>query len=311
MSLVTRIFSWSVFPVVTAVAVLGTIWSMRQGVEPALAIAPWIFVAYTIVAVCERIFPFQESWLGSKGDLGPDTAWFVTNAVVNRLTEPIFLVAAVAVGAWLSARIGLGLWPGEWPLLMQLALALAIAELWEYSFHRLMHENEFMWRFHAVHHSAPRLYWLNAARFHPIDLTLVGVCKLIPLAILGATAEVFALVNIFSGVHGAFQHANLQLRLGPLNWIFSMAELHRWHHSRTVAEANHNYGGNLILWDIIFGTRFLPADREPSADIGIADLPSFPMGYWGQLLSPFRWRAIVTDSKPHGLGGLGPSGIVQ
>jgi sterol desaturase/sphingolipid hydroxylase (fatty acid hydroxylase superfamily) len=305
---IARVFSWSVFPLVAAMAVLGTLWSMRQGTEPAVAIAPWIIVAYTIIALCERLFPFQESWLHSKGDLGPDVGWFVTNGVVNRLVEPLFLGVAVVLGAALSARIGIGLWPGDWPLLMQLSVALMVAELWEYSCHRLMHENEWLWRFHATHHSAPRLYWLNAARFHPVDLTLVGVCKLIPLAILGAGAEVFALVNVFSAVHGAFQHANLQLRLGPLNWIFSMAELHRWHHSRTVAEANHNYGGNLIVWDILFGTRFLPADRQPPADIGIADLPAFPTGYWGQLLSPFRWRGIVAR---RGLETLESSEIVR
>ena len=59
-------------------------------------------------------------------------------------------------------------------LLAQLPLALVVAELVEYSFHRLMHEVPWLWRFHATHHSAPRLYWLNAARFHPIDLFLVG-----------------------------------------------------------------------------------------------------------------------------------------
>jgi sterol desaturase/sphingolipid hydroxylase (fatty acid hydroxylase superfamily) len=58
---------------------------------------------------------------------------------------------------------------------------------------------------------------------------------------------------------GIFQHANVQLRLGPLNWFFSMAELHRWHHSRTVEEANHNYGQTISVWDWVFGTRYLPA----------------------------------------------------
>ena len=34
----------------------------------------------------------------------------------------------------------------------------------------MMHEVPWLWRFHATHHSAPRLYWLNAGRFHPLDL---------------------------------------------------------------------------------------------------------------------------------------------
>jgi sterol desaturase/sphingolipid hydroxylase (fatty acid hydroxylase superfamily) len=82
------------------------------------------------------------------------------------------------------------------------------------------------------------------------------------------------------------------MRLGPLNWFFSMAELHRWHHSTLLEESNTNFGQNLIVWDIVFGTRFLPKDREPPEAIGIGDMPDFPMDYWGQLLSPVRWARL-------------------
>jgi sterol desaturase/sphingolipid hydroxylase (fatty acid hydroxylase superfamily) len=75
-----------------------------------------------------------------------------------------------------------------------------------------------------------------------------------------------------------------------------MAELHRWHHSRLLEESNTNFGQNLIVWDIVFGTRFLPKDRDPPSDIGIAGLPAFPMDYWGQLMSPFHWRRIHEQS---------------
>jgi sterol desaturase/sphingolipid hydroxylase (fatty acid hydroxylase superfamily) len=160
-----------------------------------------------------------------------------------------------------------------------------------------MHEVPWLWRFLATHHSAPRLYWLNAARFHPIDLFAVGVIKLVPVAVLGAGAPVFALVTLFSGVHGAFQHSNVPVRLGPLNWIFSMTELHRWHHSPRLEEANHNYGGNLIVWDVVFGTRFLPEDRDPPEAIGIESLPDFPMGFWANLTSPFRWQALAAGAR--------------
>jgi sterol desaturase/sphingolipid hydroxylase (fatty acid hydroxylase superfamily) len=122
----------------------------------------------------------------------------------------------------------------------------------------------------------------------------------VPLALLGAGAPVLALVNVFSAVHGAFQHANVPVRLGPLNWIFSMTELHRWHHSPVPAESNHNYGGNLIVWDVIFGTRWLPADREPPEVLGIEALPAFPMGFWANLAAPFRWRQVLGAAAPAG-----------
>ena len=120
------------------------------------------------------------------------------------------------------------------------------------------------------------------------------------LVSLGCGEVMLAYFGLISTVHGIFQHANIQLRLGPLNWLFSMAELHRWHHSKTVFEANHNYGQTISIWDWVFGTRYLPNDKAPPEDIGIADLEAFPMTWWSQLLSPFRWASIkqASISKP-------------
>jgi ornithine lipid hydroxylase len=294
---VRRPFSYAVFPVTVAVTIGGSMWSMSRGVEPVAAVAPWIVGAYLFVALAERVFPYRREWLHSKGDLRVDGLLFAANAAANALFEPVLLLAGTWVAAWFSNRFGAGLWPANWPLLAQLALALIVAELWEYSWHRAMHERACLWRLHALHHSAPRLYWLNAIRFHPLDLMLAGQGKLLPVAALGAGAPALALLTLFSAVHGTFQHANLEMRLGPLNWIFSMAELHRWHHSPDLAVANHNYGGNLILWDVVFGTRFLPVDREPPAAIGIGGMPRFPSGFLALLASPFRWRRVVAESS--------------
>ena len=68
--------------------------------------------------------------------------------------------------------------------------------------------------------------------------------------------------------------------------------MHR--HKRACRGANRNH--NLILWDILFGTRFLPSDRLPPDDIGITDLDAFPMTWWAQMLSPFRWARIKAES---------------
>jgi sterol desaturase/sphingolipid hydroxylase (fatty acid hydroxylase superfamily) len=250
-----------------------------------------------VLAVAERIWPWHRSWLHSRGDLRTDVGLFLTNTAMLGILTPVALIAATWLGAWLSGVVGIGLWPVHWPILAQLVLGLVVAELVEYSVHRSFHEIPGLWRFHATHHSAPRLYWLNAVRFHPIDLGLVGVGKIVPLAVLGAGVEVFALVNLFSAVHGAYQHANVPVRLGPLNWIFSMTELHRWHHSRSIEQANHNYGGNLIVWDVLFGTRWLPKDVEPPEAIGMETLPNFPMGLRANLAAPFRWAETVRQSQ--------------
>jgi sterol desaturase/sphingolipid hydroxylase (fatty acid hydroxylase superfamily) len=285
-----RVARWA-FPVVLGGAVAGAIASIRSGLDPRLAVLATQLPAFATVIALERLAPYHRDWNRDHGDLRVDVGHMVTVTLVSGLADPLLRLAGVSAAAWLLGG-GAGPWPQGWPLVAQLALALVIGELGQYWVHRLQHEVDWLWRFHALHHSAPRLYWLNAARFHPVDILLNNFVVAAPLAALGAGLDVLSLWLLVSAVHGVFQHANVPVRIGPLNWVFSMAELHRWHHSRTLREANTNYGQNLIVWDVLFGTRFLPRDREPPRDIGIADLPAYPTRWLEQELAPFRWAAI-------------------
>ena len=286
------------FPVIITASVGGSIVAMNRGVSVEVVTAFAIFLSYIYLAILERFFPLHPQWSRSHGDVGADVALGATNAIVNFGTQPLVLAAAAGLAGWVSLHYGAGLWPNEWPLIAQLFPALLLGELVEYSVHRAMHETPWLWPIHAPHHSSKRLYWLNAVRFHPIDVLLIGPGKLIPLIALGGGPDVMGLVLIFAAVHGSCQHANIPCRIGPLNWIFSMAELHRWHHSPLVSEANHNYGGNLIFWDIVFRTRWLPKDREPPVDVGIEALPNFPRDYPALMTAPFRWRHLVREAGP-------------
>jgi sterol desaturase/sphingolipid hydroxylase (fatty acid hydroxylase superfamily) len=268
---------------------------------PALAIGVCQVVAPVAIAVCERILPFRSEWNRSHGDLLTDALHAAFSALITiPVVRIVVSMIAIAVAPALSAMVGHVFWPVAWPLVLQLALALVVAELPQYWLHRWQHEREWLWRFHAVHHSAPRLYWLNAARFHPIDLGLLYAVGYLPLVLLGCPEAVLALFFLFDAVLGMLQHSNLDVRLGPLNYVFSMAEPHRWHHSRVLGEASTNYGSNLILWDLLFGTFFLPGERAAPRDIGIAALPYFPGGYLAQLAAPFRWRSLLREAVRNG-----------
>ena len=277
-------------------ALASAIFWMGKGLDPPVALILSQFPAFLIVIFLERRIPFHAVWNQSQGDLSVDIRHGLTISIMAAIADPLLTALGVVVAVTLLGGHTLGLWPTGWPLLLQLPLALLIGEFGQYWVHRLQHEVDFMWRFHALHHSAPRLYWLNAARFHPLDILLNNFVALVPLAFLGAGEGVLALWALFAAVHGIFQHSNLPTRIGPLNWIFSMAELHRWHHSRLVEESNRNYGQNLIIWDVVFGTRFLPEDREPPLDIGLHGLSAYPMTYWAQQSAPFHWRQIREDS---------------
>ena len=167
-----------------------------------------------------------------------------------------------------------------------------LAEFFAYWAHRWMHEVPNLWRFHSIHHSSKRVYWLNAVRAHPGEHVFRGFISSIPLAVLGAPPDVLAYWMVLSRVGGLFQHANIDFALGPFAWIFSIGELHRWHHSARRDEADHNFGDTFIFWDTVFGTRHLPDGIPAPREVGIRGLEAFPDGWAGQMLAPFRYHEI-------------------
>ena len=69
-----------------------------------------------------------------------------------------------------------------------------------------------LWRFHAVHHSAEEMDWLVGFRFHPIDLLLLRVASLGPLVALHVTPAGSA----EAGGLRAAREATLGALLGPV-----------------------------------------------------------------------------------------------
>lgn len=261
--------------------------------NPSILLGAGVVSGYALVALLERLLPYRAEWNRSHGDLRTDVLHLVfTGAAGQILYQTVVAAGAVAAAGFLSARFGGGLWPLHWPAVAQLGLALCVAELGHYAFHRLSHENGLVWRLHATHHSAPRLYWLNATRFHVLDLFFLIACQTLPLVLLGADTRALLSYTLFTSVYGQLQHANLCLRTGPLDWVFSTPGLHRWHHSRDPREGNRNYGAVLSCWDLLFRSFFRPRGRGFAGPVGIGALPRFPTGYLGQQLAPFRWGRI-------------------
>ena len=265
---------WLALPLLIVTSVIGVLLaiSLRLPIVPVLAAGGVLYAA--IVLALERWLPYAPEWQRPKGDVPTDIAHLV---VTGGLIE-----FATAFG--LAPPAAKAIWPSSWPLVAQIALALIATELLDYWIHRLLHGP--LWRFHAVHHSAPRMYWVNSWRLHPVEAVLYWCCTVAPLLALGAPEVPLVVVWAATTVFRMVQHSNVDVRLGPLNWVLAGPELHRWHHSRDRTESEANYGNALIVWDVVFGTRRLP-DRPPPLDVGLAGKP-YPSAYGAQILAPFR-----------------------
>lgn len=242
-------------------------------------------VLWTMVLVLERIIPFERGWVRGPHDVLVDVLHAVFSAT---LVGTLVHVACEQLAARWAPSLG-SPWPSRWPFAVQVVLALALGELGNYWLHRIEHTS-WLWRLHALHHATPRVDALGQLRNHPIDVALTVVLATLPASLLGAPEDVRLAVVALASAHGPLQHANLDLRLGPLRHVFNVAEVHRHHHARAIAEANGNYAPMLLLWDHVFGT-YLRFDSPTTREVGLpAGSPeeAMPERYLAHLAWPFR-----------------------
>ena len=107
-----------------------------------------------------------------------------------------------------------------------------------------------------------------------------------PVLLLGLNPLITASTAPVLTLYAIFLHANVNWDFGPLRSIIATPVFHRWHHSRDREAWDKNFAGLLPLWDILFGTYYMPRDRYPE-NFGINE--PMPAGYLGQLWEPFAW----------------------
>lgn len=289
MSASRRFAGVAAFPIALTFAVALAYWAPRIGIPSEAGIFAVFLASVALVIFLERLIPRDWAWRQQVGrDTWVDgTSLAVMMGVVDPALKTAWPLIAAAVLAWIGYANGVDIFPNAWPFLPKLALAVLVAGFGEYWLHRLSHAWSPMWRFHSVHHSAQRIYWLNGFRTHPLNIAWHQAAGFLILILIGADRATLNGYLSLAVVVSVFQHANARLSLGWLNYIFSTNELHRWHHSTKIDEANSNYGAILSVWDILFGTfRYDPFGR-PSR-LGLSGNEAYPAdSYWKQLWQPF------------------------
>ena len=246
-------------------------------------------ISFILILIHEKFSPHRQEWTKSYKDEFSD----------GLQTLIVFPVAIELIYQGLKYLLGSPLknfWPHSWPFVFQLILLLVISEWGHYWYHRTSHRKKWLWKFHAVHHGAQRVYTLNSARFHIIDLCLNMIIYMIPLAVFGIGLEVYLSFILLNSVTGLLEHANIAFDAGPLNYIFNTAQLHRWHHSEKAKESQKNFGKVLCIWDLVHGTHHLKNGSEV-AQVGIGKRGVVPPDFMGQLRYPFQESKNTTPES--------------
>ncbi len=227
-----------------------------------ILLAAWLALLVAIFVPLERLCALHPKKIWRK-QIGVDLAWYFINSLLPAwvLSVPLVLLARILhelnPGGFYTAMAALPLW-------VRIILTLVVTDIGAYWGHRAMHAFPALWRFHAVHHSAEELDWLVNTRAHPVDEVFIRLAGFVPVYLLGLAqvtggkvdAVVFA-ASVFGTIWTFFIHANVRVRLGPLEWIICTPVFHHWHHTKD-EHRDRNFAFVFPFIDRLFGTAWLP-----------------------------------------------------
>jgi sterol desaturase/sphingolipid hydroxylase (fatty acid hydroxylase superfamily) len=249
----------------------------------------WLLAISCAFVVLERLFPWRKrqgmvraGWLRDIGFLALNGHFF--SIWTAALTGAAALGATKALHA-MGVRLE-GSPVREWPFLAQLAAFLVLADFLQWCIHNLLHRVPWLWTFHKVHHSITTMDWIGNWRFHWMEIVVYKSIQWLPLAWLGASGEATFAVAVITTVWGDFNHANLDVGLGPLGYVLNSPRMHLWHHDHSSeGGVAKNFGIVFSLWDYIFGTAFWPRERSPERR-GYPGMEEMPATLHGEVLWP-------------------------
>lgn len=229
--------------------------------------------------IFEKVIPFKKNWQTNKGDL------------ISDIVGTFFILPLSAYSAQGVLNVFKPLYPvynfwNVFPSMGKFIVALLLSEFCYYWVHRAFHRFNVLWRFHAVHHGIQRIYSINAGKFHLVEAFFSSIAYFLPIFLLGIPTDLMVLIITLSLISGFLEHVNVDYKTGFLNYIFNTAEHHRWHHSIDFKESYNNFGKVLSIWDIYFGTFFLPQNKNIQ-DVGIEN-ETISNSFYRQLIYPFK-----------------------
>ncbi len=228
-----------------------------------------------ILYIClETLFPFQQRWGATWSSVFTDIKYILMNGAFLGMVKAVLGVFAIDISGTSKGPAS------EWPMLLQLVAALLIFEACQYTVHRYMHSGKgrvglFFWRLHSAHHLPQKLYVTMHAVGHPINgLFIQTLCIVLPIWLMGYGEAAVTMFLMINAIHGLISHFNVDTRMGWMNYIFVGTELHRYHHSSALKEAQ-NFGAVLSIYDQLFGTFVYKPAKAPK-ELGAFNQHGYP-----------------------------------
>ena len=174
-----------------------------------------LFVGLLFVPL-ERFFPARSNQTVFRTEWREDMFYYFVSSLLVQVLTFLTMAPANYVNAHTDIA-GIRDYVAALPFLVQVVLIMVATDFVQYWLHRTMHVVPWLWRFHAVHHSAEKMDWLAGARMHIMEIAILRGLTAVPMFTLGfdpAAIQAYVLVVYF---YSSFVHANV-------GWNLSLVE---------------------------------------------------------------------------------------
>lgn len=212
--------------------------------------------------------PKQRRWLTNISIVALDSL------IVRVMAQAAVPLVAIAAALWAEAR-GFGLFNVlDWPAWLEIAICVVALDFALWLQHFASHKLPMLWRVHQMHHADPDIDVTTAIRFHPVEIALSMLWKIVWVLVFGVSPIAVLIFEIVLNGCAMFNHANIALPAkvdAAIRTLIVTPDMHRVHHSTIQAEHDTNYGFNLSIWDRMFSTYTAqPKKGHEGMEIGLA-----------------------------------------
>lgn len=183
---------------------------------------------------------------------------------------------------WLAAT--------EW---LSIIVTLLFLDFAIYCQHIVSHKWPLLWRLHQVHHTDLEFDATTAVRFHPLEIMISMLYKVLCIVLIGANPWAVIAFEIILNAAATFNHSNIDIPPAldkKLRRLIITPDMHRIHHSTVPAETDSNYGFSISCWDRLCRT-YVAEPRQPQTTMAIGLSPfrePHELGFMQLLLLPFK-----------------------
>lgn len=256
----------------TSLLIGGVVWCLDRRREGKKATVKG-FVTY---ALNPNIYGHKSAW--------QDYGLFLLNGIFYFGIFAQYELSSTRIAGWmhrgLESVCGLLTSPAVTSVAGIFALSFVVALLFDFSTfigHYLFHKLPPLWAFHKVHHSAEVMTPISVNRLHPVELFVNSLAFAICVGIGQGVFSYLAMQDVTGakvrGIKSMFflffltgvnlRHSHIWVSYPKwLSWVLLSPAQHQIHHSAAAKHYTKNLGLIFSFWDRIFGTLYVPKERE-------------------------------------------------